>query len=148
MTEITLTQTEADFLFELPKQKVNNETWNFPPVGGKTTIPLVSVNKHEEFILDIYQGRIDLMKCMFQNRSRQIFVLARLDFSGPAHQNPDGEDIPTPHVHLYREGYGHKWAYPIPTDLFPHIENRIQTLYDFMEFCNIVDVPVIQDGLF
>jgi hypothetical protein len=36
----------------------------------------------------------------------------RLDLDGPPHRNPDDEEIPWPHLHVYREGYGDKWASP------------------------------------
>ena len=60
----------------------------------------------------------------------------RLDYGGPLHRNPDGEEIPCPHLHIYREGYGDKWAVPIPTQDSPNIHDHWQTLQDFMRYCN------------
>jgi hypothetical protein len=51
-------------------------------------------------------------------------------------------------LHLYREGYGDKWAIPLPPDKFPNIGDLWVTLEDFMRFCNIVDWPAIVRGLF
>jgi len=148
MSETSLTQAEADALIRLPKKKTGNENWSYPPLGGSIAIPLISVDKREEFILDISRGQINLVRGKYQNRARHIFVLARLDFGGSPHRNPDGSEILCPHLHLYREGYGDKWAYPVPVDEFPNISNPVTALYDFMKYCNIVDVPSIQTGLF
>jgi hypothetical protein len=60
--------------------------------------------------------RIKLTKATFQNRARVAIVLYRLDIAGAPHRNLDGEKIPCPHLHFYREGYGAKWAIPAPLD--------------------------------
>jgi hypothetical protein len=75
-------------------------------------------------------------------------ILARLDFGGPPHRNPDGEEIPCPHLHLYREGYGDKWAVPIPVDRFPNVNDLWLTLQDFMDYCNVIEPPQIIRGVF
>ena len=64
------------------------------------------------------------------------------------HRNPDGEEIGSPHRHVYREGFGDKWAYSPPTDRFADLDDPWRTLEDFMQFCNIVEPPVIRRGLF
>jgi hypothetical protein len=75
-------------------------------------------------------------------------VLVRLDFGGAPHRNPDGEEIGSPHLHLYREGYGDKWAVPVPEDRFENLSDPWQTLEDFMRYCNVVQSPMIRRGLF
>ena len=112
------------------------------------SIPLQSVDKREQFLLDISRGLIDLGRGKYQNRARQVVVLVRLDFGGSPHRNPDGEEIGSPHLHIYREGFGDKWAIPLPADRFPRITNLRSTLDDFMQFCNITLPPNIESGLF
>jgi len=51
--------------------------------------------------------------------------------------------MPCPHIHLYREGYGDKWAYPVDLTRFGRMSDLFLTLSDFMEYCNIVEQPVI-----
>lgn len=148
MTEINLTQPEADLLIEMEKYRVDDTPWNYPGLGGSITIPLVSEDKRENFLLDISRGKIDLLKGTYQNRSRQVVVLIRLDFGGQPHRNPDGGEISSPHLHIYREGYGDKWAIPMPLDRFANIDDLWQTLQDFINYCNIIQPPVIQRGLF
>lgn len=146
--EINLTQTEADALTKTEKHRVNDQRWDYPDVGGYIRIPLVSANQREEFLLDVSRGRIDLAKGTYQNRGRQVVVLVRLDFGGAPHRNPDGEEIAAPHIHLYRQGFGDKWAFSVPVDQFPDLGDPWQTLNDFMRYCNVVERPNIQRGLF
>ncbi len=70
-------------------------------------------------------------------------ILARLDLGGPPHRNPDGQEILCPHLHLHREGYGDKWAYPLPVD-FTNPNDAWLILNEFMDYCNIVDKPDIR----
>ena len=75
-------------------------------------------------------------------------MLLRLDLGGAPHRKPDGEEIPVPHLHVYREGYGDKWAVPVPVGCFGNLDDVWQALRDFMEYCNIAQPPRIQRGLF
>ena len=148
MADASLTPAEADALMAVEKHRLNATTWNYPGLGGQITIPLISTDQHEAFLLDLRRGRINLAKGTSQNRGRQVVILARLDFGGAPHRNPDGEEIGSPHLHLYREGFGDKWASLVPSDHFPHLGDQWKTLEDFMQFCNIVELPVIRRGLF
>jgi len=148
MAEINLTQTEAEALISMEKSRVDDQEWNYPNLGGVVIIPLVSKDKRENFVLDLSRGSIDLAKIKYQNRARQVVILVRLELVGPTHRNPDDNEIPCPHIHLYREGYGDKWAMPVPVDKFPSINDHWKTLEDFMRFCNITEPPIIKKGLF
>lgn len=148
MADVELTQVEADTLIATPKVRADDNAWSYPGTGGSLIIPLTSEDRRENFLLDIARGRIELRKGKYQMRGHQIIVLVRLDFGGAPHRNPDGVDIPCPHLHVYREGFGDKWAYPVPTDRFPNLADLWQTLFDFMGYCNVVDPPDIQRGLY
>ena len=148
MSVAVLTQAEADRLFGLEKRRVDSTHWNFPDTGEGITIPLTSTDLRESFRMDLRRARIDIAKSTFQNRARQVVILARLDLGGRPHRNPDGEVIESPHLHLYREGYGDKWAFAVPGDLFSDPDNSWKTLKDFMRFCNIINPPIIQRDLF
>lgn len=148
MSEMTLTQAEANALIMMEKHRLTEEQLEFPGRGKSLIVPLQSPDKREQFLLDISLGRIDLLRGKFQDRARQVIVLARLDFGGQPHRNPDDEEIPCPHLHVYREGYGDKWALRIPSDRFPGIGDVWGTLEDFMRFCNITRPPNILRGLF
>jgi len=148
MADLNLTQAEADALIAMEKHRTNEEQHQFPMGGQSLILPLQSPDKREQFLLDISRGRIDLAKVKMQNRARQVVVLARLDLSGGPHRNPNDEEISCPHLHVYREGYGDKWAVPIPADRFPRPDDLWGTLDDFMRFCNITQPPHIERGLF
>ena len=143
-----LTQGEADTLIAMDKHRVDAKRWDYPGYGEKIAIPLVSTDRRERFFLDLHRSRIDVAKGTYQNRGRQSVILVRLDFGNKRHRNPDHRWIGSPHLHLYREGHGDQWAYPVPSDQFTDLTDAWQTLQDFMQFCNIVDPPVIQQRLF
>lgn len=148
MTNVSLTQAEADALLAMEKRRTDSTEWDYPSLGGRVTAPLVSVDGREQFFLDLRRARIDLGKGTYQNRGRHVVILARLDFGGAPHRNPDGEEIGSPHLHLYREGFGDKWAFPVPSDSFSNLGDAWQTLVDFMQFCNITQPPAIKRELF
>jgi hypothetical protein len=91
---------------------------------------------------------VKLTKATYQNRARQAVILMRLDLDGPPHRNPDGEEVPCPHLHLYREGFGDKWAVPAPTTIYGNVKDLHSTFLAFMNQCNVTITPKIQWGLF
>lgn len=148
MSKITLSQAEADALLAMEKHTVTNDPHSFPTEGESLILKLQSPDRREQFLLDISRGKIYLLKVKMQCRCRQVVVLLRLDLSGAPHRNPDDEEIPGPHLHVYREGYGDKWAIPIPADRFRDISNVRVTYNDFLQFCNITQAPRVHWGLF
>ena len=147
MADISLTQAEADALIDMEKHRVTDDRTDFPMGGESVILPLQSADKREQFLLDLSRGRINLQKVKMQTRGRQIVVLVRLDLGGAPHRNPDGEEIPVPHLHVYREGYGDKWAMPVPTDQFRAVPDVWMTFEDFMRFCNITRPPNVKQEL-
>jgi len=109
MADINLTQDEAEKLMAMEKRAVDEKEWLFPAPGDRVAIPLTSLDKRESFMLDVTRAQIKLTKATYQNRARAAIILMRLDLDGPPHRNPDGVEIPCPHLHIYREGYGDKW---------------------------------------
>ena len=85
----------------------------------KVAIPLVSSDEREHFFLDINRRSRNELKVTHQNRARRTEVLLRLCAGGPPHRNPDGTEVESPHIHVYREGYGDKWACSVPSSRFP-----------------------------
>ncbi|HVX38162.1 MAG TPA: hypothetical protein VHB25_01220 [Gemmatimonadaceae bacterium] len=148
VVDIQLTQAEADALLALEKHRVDATPYDYPSLGGAIRVPLTSPDKRESFVLDISRGQIDLRKGKYQNRARSVVVLARLDFGGQPHRNPDDAEIASPHLHLYREGYGDKWAYPLPAHVFRNVLDPWSTLQDFMRFINVTKPPDIRPSLF
>ncbi len=151
-----ISQNEADILIGLPKKANGDESYKFPYPGNLLTIPIISVDEKEKFVLDINRGSIRLSKCTYQERYQEYIILARLDIDGPPHNNPDVENVPLllldnyngevikcPHMHLYVEGYMDKWAIPISDDEFPNTKSLFSTLQDFFRYCNVINPPKI-----
>jgi hypothetical protein len=55
--------------------------------------------------------------------------------------------MPCPHLHLYREGYADKWAFPVPGASFSNLADLWVTLDDFMRYCNVTKTPFFQKVL-
>ncbi len=156
-----ITQSEADMLIAIPKEHRENREYDFPSPGELLSIPILSLDERENFILNINRSNIKLTKCSYQERVQKTIVLVRIDVNGPPHTNPNvhkvpvsfaenynGKTIECPHLHLYVEGFMDKWAIPIPKDNFPNTNNIYDTLYDFFRYCNIVKTPIIHKGVF
>lgn len=142
-----LTQEEAQYLISIAKEYMGDKIFEYPDVGGKLNIDLQSHDGKEDFILDITRSRIDFMKYTFQNRVRKAITLIRIDIGGAPHRNPDGKEIGIPHIHIYKERYGDKYAYKLPSN-FDGCKDTFDYLNAFMDFCNIVKKPKINMRLF
>jgi Family of unknown function (DUF6978) len=139
-----LTQAQANALLAIEKHRTDDVSRVFPAMGGSLMLQLASVDGAEEFLLDINRkGRIKLSKVTYHARTQQAVGLARLDLDGPPHRNPDGVELPCPHLHLYREGYGLRWAYPVPSGTFTQLADLYQTCYDFMAYIRVTKMPLI-----
>ena len=148
MADINITQTEADALIALEKMRTDDKEWLFPNPGERLAIPLTSTDKREAFILTLTRVQIKLTKASYQNLARKSIILMRLDLDGAPHRNPDGVEIPCPHLHIYREGFGDKWAMPAPVGRYRNTQDLYLTLWEFMDHCNVLQPPQIERGLF
>ncbi len=155
-----ISQQDADYFFEMDKYPEEAKEYQFPSSGQRLTIAFNSSDKRENFLFDIYRGSIRITKITYQNRVRKAYVLRRLDLDGSMHTNPEtdviplpvlepynGKEIPTPHIHLYVEGYGEKWA--IPANLILKIEGNdiYEMMVDFLKYCNVKQLPKITKTL-
>jgi hypothetical protein len=142
-----LSQQRADELIAMPKRCADLLPIKFPLPGETLRFDVESEGASESFILDVNRkGRIRLTKCTYQERYAVIEILLRLDVDGPPHENPDGVEVASPHLHVYREGYGDKWAQPAPPE-FSDTGDLARTLQDFMRYCKIQEIPEIQYGV-
>ena len=131
-----LSQKEADALIEVLKEiKDLSGTFPFPQPGDHKKINLVSADGKHSFIVDINRkGYINFIKkCTYQGRYQKDIILLRLDINGPEHTNPDGEVLPGTHLHVYREGFGDRFAIAVPPDI-GNTTDFVQTLIDFLVY--------------
>ncbi|MDR2463074.1 MAG: hypothetical protein LBD30_04765 [Verrucomicrobiales bacterium] len=129
----------------MEKHADSDNVYDFP-VAGSLRIPVCSADRHEEFYFDIYRSSIRLTKATFQNRARQSLVLVRIDIDGQPHRNPDSAEIPCPHIHFYREGFGDKWAEPLP-EWISNPANLRLTFQELLDFCHVVTRPTFREEL-
>ncbi len=139
-----LTQAEADQLMQMAKHFVRPPATITIPPGADDTYELADSNDREKFLLDIWRGTLRLSKLKFQNRVRATVVLVRLDVDGAPHTNPDGVRLSGAHVHLFKEGYDDKWAYPADPKTFTLLSDPGKTLHDFCGYCKIESPPPVQ----
>ena len=151
---LNLSDKEILDFIKMNKYVLSNKIYEYPSLGLKINIDLISKDKTNSFFLDINSNRYKLNKYTFQNRVKDVIQLLRLDINSSPRRNPDGTEIGRTHLHIYSAKYNDKVAYElnnIPTN-FSKIEfdtfNIINTLNSFMNCCNIVKKPKFMQGLF
>lgn len=144
-----LDQQTADSLIALAKRIVGNAPIQFPIPGDSVTAQAVDWDGREQFQFDINRkGTLSVTnKCTYQERYQCTEILIRLDMNGPKHTNPDGNEIPCPHIHIYRQGYSDRWAFPLDTAVFSATDDLVETLQHFFRYCHVAPLPAIQRTL-
>lgn len=138
-------QFTADKLMRVDKVLVSSSTIVFPSMGNCLGLDAVDIAAIERFRFDIQRkGKIKAGKCTYLELYQASEPLIRLDVDGPTHDNPDGEEVPCPHVHIYREGDELRWAYPIDKAVFTDTANLGSTLTEFLRYCNVINKPTVQ----
>ena len=54
MADANPTQAEADALIAMEKRRSDDTVWSYSDLGGHVTIPLVSIDRYESFLLDLH----------------------------------------------------------------------------------------------
>lgn len=123
-----LTQNQADTLIKALKDAVR-ETHFCWDASVRYDEPLVAV-EHDgaRFILTLNRNPFEI-RLHLRTQTDDI-GLCRID-AAPYHPNPDGTELRnTPHMHIFREGFGLKWAEPIS---WYDAERPKETLDRFLE---------------
>lgn len=141
-----LSQSEAERLIKCEKQAIPGYDWVFPSGGGSMEVKLVSATGGEE-LLTVNRRTVSLSKMSHSMRYKKVVMLIRLCIHGARHRNPDGERIPPNHLHIYREGFGDKWAMPVSEVEFPSLSDPERSLIEFMAYCNITRYPNFQSAM-
>ncbi|MAT16276.1 MAG: hypothetical protein CMJ46_13515 [Planctomyces sp.] len=142
-----LKQEEVEKLLSMPKKLTAVTSIQFPILDEYIELDANSVDESERFIFDVSRkGRFKLLKCTYQERYLKTEALLRLDVDGPPHTNPDGQRIECPHLHIYREDFGDRWAIPAPPNLVI-ANDLVRTLKNFLSYAKVVEIPRIQRGI-
>jgi hypothetical protein len=134
-----LNQNDADRLLNMLKQIISSDrTITFPEPGKYLTLEIQSDDETEKFIIDVNRkGSLKITKCTYQTRYKKTIPLLRVDIDGQPHTNPDGTEIPCPHIHIYREGFDDKWAFPLEEHIATNPEDLLMVLMDFLSYNHI-----------
>ena len=144
---MSITQTEFEFLMGLKKKFASNQEIEIGPAPLKWTREINSLESQDSFLIDYNRGKIQLLKFTLNKRFHQTICLIRLDTDG-RHTNPDGVVISGPHLHLYRDGYDDKFAFPVENAGIKDPTNMGNSIREFLEFCNIRNIPPIQKSTY
>ena len=140
-----LDQELVERLLAMLKKLASGETIEFPDSGSFLMLDASDLEDREQFKIDVQRkGKYRPKKCTYQKRYQLTEILLRLDIDGPPHSNPDGADVPCPHLHIYREGYAEGWAIPLPAEHFSNPDDLEATLKEFLRYCKVVEIPDVQ----
>ena len=152
-------------LIHMPKSFDNEKEPIVLTDGFTKQYDLHSPQSLDSFYLDISVGSISL-KYTLQTRVYSTVCLIRYDYGG-THTNPKkdcslSKNDPfysihdkcigkkydhQPHIHIYREGFDDKWAYPA-NEIIKNPSNISKSVIDFLDYCGVVKKPKIQEGLY
>lgn len=106
-----LGQNEFKYLLEIKKRFKDKDSLDLTMPWSREVL---AEDSKDKFILDYYRGRIKLTKFSYNKRYKTSIILARFCSEG-RHTNPppDSTSFNGPHVHVYREGFDDKIAFPI-----------------------------------
>lgn len=143
-----ITQAEYDFLMGQDKTFEDPITpIQLGPAPLQWVRQINSLTSKEVFLLDFYRGSFELSKYTINKRHRQTVIMLRYD-NGGRHTNPDGILFEGPHVHLYREGFNDKFAFPMSEVNVSSTDTMEEVFKKILHFCNIKQVPTIKVSMF
>lgn len=131
-----LTQEEFGFLMGLEKEFEDKSTIFLGPAPLQWSRRLKSTATNDTFLLDFYRGSFKIQKYTYNHRYRQTLAVFRFDSFG-THTNPDGEKLTGFHVHLYKEGFGDKFAYPASKFGIEETDPMEVVLQKFLVYCKV-----------
>jgi len=142
--------TQAEFEFLINEDKSFDDLATSIKLGPSPihwSRQLNAESTKEIFLLDFYRGSLELSKYTINHRYRQTVILLRYD-NGGRHTNPDGVFFEGSHVHLYREGFNDKFAYPISEIGVDNSDSMEIVFTKIMHFCNVKKYPHIEVSMF
>jgi len=140
---MSITQPEFDYLIQLKKEFQKRDELLLGPAPLKWSRDIISLFSKDAFLLDYYRGSLEIKKYTYNKRYRTSIPLVRFDSFG-RHTNPDGQKFVGPHIHIYKEGFDDKFAYPIDSIGADLSTSMQEVLVKFLKYCNIQNIPPIQ----
>jgi len=141
---MSITQTEFDCLIQMQKRFQKD---NVIHLGSAWSRDIISIESKDIFILHYNLSSIDIRKFSYHKTYRKTIPLLRFDFK--RHTNPDGKIFKGAHVHIYREGFDDKFAFPVSEiGIDENNLTKDKVLESFLQYCNVINSPNIIPILF
>ncbi|MDD6598784.1 hypothetical protein [Anaerovibrio sp.] len=143
---MTITQEEADTLRTIEKYLANPQNIKIPKMRETRIYPAYHKcynKRRDDLDVSAYRGGIDENKVSYRLIYKKSVLLIRIDTNDKtAHINPDKSFIPpmTPHIHVYREGYGDKFAYPLPAEFSSKGADIEKLFIEFLQYSNFINI--------
>lgn len=144
-----LGKTEINTLLAIEKYLTDPKSVCIPEAGGTEKFSLryhLRELDHDDMHVSAYKGKKDPRKASYRLIYAGNIILIRVDLGDRSpHINPDGEIIPamTPHIHIFREGFEDRTAYPLPSE-FKDSNDLIQSLKDFLSYAKVMNVSEVE----
>lgn len=154
---MVILQSELNELIQSLKRIISDDNIiNIPDINKKEQ--LQSKSRSEFFIIDLNRQGTKVKRFTLQLRAQRFkdLPLLRLDLVGPSHQNPPGDfpnsemRIPCPHIHIAKEGFGDRIAYPLDSETAnlylttEQLDDLVQVTKTFLQKCNIINLDDLQ----
>lgn len=132
---------DQEFLRILHLQKTFNSRFRLPTENEKVFF-LLHAQNGESFQLNIERrNTYEVYKSKTQSSYYKEPII-RLEVDAPPHTNPDGTTIGRNHIHIYREGFSLRWAYPLETFHDFYFKNPFDFPELFEDFCNYFNIEL------
>lgn len=141
---MNLSDKEFKYLKDMKKEFI--EDWDILLSEPKRTRQITSTDKKEKFLLDYKKWNISC-KYTYNKRWRNDMVLFRYDIWVP-HTNPDWVRLNWPHIHIFKEWFSMKYAYPASDFWILDTDTIENVLLKIFKQRNIVNTPTIKISLF
>ena len=140
----TLSQDEAERLIKELKDTVERVVAMPAPGEQNSQFHVTGRDDGEGFAIALFRGRRNPDKHEISARvTRSGIQLMRLCVNGTPHVNPDGTRPGRTHLHIYREGFDARVAYPVDIASPDFVGDTMLLLDRF----NVIDKPHFQEGM-
>ena len=145
---MSISQEHFDNLLKQQKEFANkNQQIELGPPPIKWTLDVKSLESKETFLLDFFKRNIVVSRYSINKRYRRSIVLFRYCNDG-RHTNPDGKVFTGRHIHIYREGYDDKFAFPIQEIGIQDDDDLGVVFEKVLRFWNILNYDPLQTKMF
>ncbi len=140
-----LTQSEAEALMAVRKIFEDTSPLMIDRPFREERKLISSANSSDTFYLNINETAIEFGKYFVNNRYFSTPLVRLCMDKDAVHENPDGQKIQGCHIHIYREGYGDKFASELRLANITGT-TTIQVIGQFLVFCNIDRIQIQNQG--